>query len=110
MSKQVLVSHAVYHIDKPVGLAVQIRLVNLLDISGKHHLRTFSRTGNDGLYLIRRQVLRLVDDALHFAQAAATYKCQSLNDQLFTFLHIFYTLHFSRVGSKLAFYHVQVVE
>ena len=47
---------------------------------------------------------------IHFAQAAATYKCQSLNDQLFTFLHIFYTLHFSRVGSKLAFYHVQVVE
>lgn len=33
MGKQVLVSHAVYHIDKPVGLAVQIRLVNLLDVA-----------------------------------------------------------------------------
>ena len=47
---------------------------------------------------------------ISFGVRFCAYKCQSLNDQLFTFLHIFYTLHFSRVGSKLAFYHVQVVE
>lgn len=42
MGKQILVSHAVYHIDKPVGLTVQIGLVYLLNITGKHHFCTFA--------------------------------------------------------------------
>ena len=48
MGKQVLVSHAVYHIDKPVGLAVQIRLVNLLDVAREYHLRPFAGTCYNG--------------------------------------------------------------
>lgn len=37
MGKQILVPHAVYHINKPIGLTVQIGLVYLLNITGKHH-------------------------------------------------------------------------
>ena len=58
MGKQVLISHAVYHIDKSVGLAVQIRLINLLDITREYHLRPLSGTCYDGFDFMRSKVLR----------------------------------------------------
>ena len=64
MGKQVLISHAVYHIDKSVGLAVQIRLINLLDITREYHLRPLSGTCYDGFDFMRSKVLRLVNDAI----------------------------------------------
>ena len=77
MGKQVLISHAVYHINKSVGLAVQIRLVNLLDVTREYHLRPLSGTCYDGFYFMRSKVLRLVNDAISLAQAASTDKGQA---------------------------------
>ena len=77
MGKQILVSHAVYHIDKPVGLTVQIGLVYLLNITGKHHFCTFAGTGDDGLNLMWGQVLGFIDNTVGFAQAAPTDKANA---------------------------------
>ena len=95
MGKQVLVSHAVYHIDKPVGLAVQIRLVNLLDVAREYHLRPFAGTCYNGFYFVRSKVLRFVDDAVGLAQAAPADKGEGFNDKLVAFLHIFQPFHFA---------------
>ena len=78
--KQILVSHAVYHIDKPVGLTVQIGLVYLLNITGKHHFCTFAGTGDDGLNLMWGQVLGFIDNTVGFAQAAPADKGQCLTN------------------------------
>ena len=48
--KDILVFHTINHIYQAIGLTIQIRLVNLLDISRKYHLRTFACTGDDCLY------------------------------------------------------------
>ena len=74
MGKQVLVPHTVYHIDKSIGLTVQIGLVYLLNITGKHHFCTFAGTGDDGLNLMWGQVLGFIDYSVGFAQAAPTDK------------------------------------
>lgn len=85
MGKQILVPHAVYHIDKSIGLTVQIGLVYLLNITGKHHFCAFAGTGDDGLNLMWGQVLGFIDNTVGLTQAAPTDKGQCLDDQLFTF-------------------------
>ena len=56
-------------INQPVRLAIQIRLVNLLDIAGKHHFCTLSGTGDDGFDFMGGQVLRFIYDTISIAQA-----------------------------------------
>ena len=73
MSKQILIPHAIYHVDKPVGLAIQIRLVNLLNITRKHHLGSLSGTRYNGFDFVRSKVLRLVNDAISLAQATSLF-------------------------------------
>ena len=58
---------------QPVGIHVQIRLVDLEYIPCEHHFRTFPGAGDDGLYLVRSQVLGFVHYEIHFPQAAASY-------------------------------------
>ena len=66
MSKKVLIFHTVNHVNQTIGLAVQIRLVNLLDISGKYHFRTFSRTSDNRFYFMWSQVLCFINDVNKF--------------------------------------------
>ena len=74
MGKQILVPHTVYHINKPIGLTVQIGLVYLLNITGKHHFCTFAGTGDDGLNLMRSQVLGFINNTVGLAQTAPADK------------------------------------
>ena len=110
MGKQALVSHAVYHIDKPVGLAIQIGLVNLLDITGKHHLRTLTCAGNDSLYFMWSQVLGFINDTIGLTQATPADKRQRLNHQLFTFLHILKAFYLTGIGGELVLDYIQIIE
>ena len=75
MGKQILVPHAVYHINKPIGLTVQIGLVYLLNITGKHHFCAFTGTGDDGLNLMRSQVLGFINNTVGLAQTAPATNC-----------------------------------
>ena len=60
--KEFLSVEFVTYVGEAVGILVQIRLVYLLNVSGKYNLGSFSRTGDDGLNLVRSKVLRLVND------------------------------------------------
>ena len=63
MGEQLLAFHLVDHIGQSVALRIEVRRVDLLDISGEDHLGALSGTGDDRLDLVRREVLRLVDNA-----------------------------------------------
>ena len=54
-----------------VGRAVDVRVVDLERVAGEDNLRALSATRDDRLHLVRRQVLRLVDDQVLVRQAAA---------------------------------------
>ena len=110
MREEILVPHAVNHIDQSVGLAVQVGLVNLLDIAGEHHLGTFSGTGDDGFDFMRGQVLGFVNDAVGFAQASSADEGQGLDDQLSALLHVVQPFQFGGGGRELMLDDVQVVE
>lgn len=45
VGKKILVAHTVDHINQTIGLAVQIRLVDLLNIARKHHFGSFCPHG-----------------------------------------------------------------
>ena len=72
MSKKVLIFHTINHVNQAIGLTVEIRLVYLLDITGKHHFRTLTRTGYDGFDLMRSQVLCFINNAISFTQTTST--------------------------------------
>ena len=61
MLEQSLPGHLLSEMRQTVRPLVQIRLVDLENISGKDHLGAFSGTGDYGLDLMRRQILGLVD-------------------------------------------------
>ena len=52
MSKKVLIFHTINHVNQAIGLAVQIRLVYLLDITGEHHFGSFASTGDNSFYFM----------------------------------------------------------
>ena len=54
--QDILVFHTINHIYQAIGLTIQIRLVNLLDISRKYHLRTFACTGDDCLFYVAENI------------------------------------------------------
>src|SRR5205823_10243688 len=47
---------------EPVRWAVDVRIVDLVGIAGEDDLRPVAGARDDRLYLVRREVLRLVDD------------------------------------------------
>src|SRR5438876_1059390 len=55
---------------KPVRGAVDVRVVDLEGIAGEDDFGALSATGDDGLHLVRREVLRLVDDEVLVRKAA----------------------------------------
>ena len=72
MLEQFLTHHFLAQMSKTVGPLVQIRLVDLEYISGENHLRAFAGTGDDGLDLVRGEILRLIDDEESLAEASAS--------------------------------------
>ena len=59
-----------------------------MDISREDHLRSLSRTGDNRLDLMRREVLGLIDDTISLGQATTPDKGQRLDHQLVVLLHI----------------------
>ena len=61
MSKKVLIFHTINHVNQAIGLTVQIRLVYLLNITGKHHFGSFASTGDNSFYFMWSQVLCFIN-------------------------------------------------
>ena len=71
MSKKVLIFHTINHVNQAIGLTVQIRLVYLLNITGKHHFGSFASTGDNSFYFMWSQVLCFINDAISFTQTTS---------------------------------------
>lgn len=60
------------------GLGSEIRIVDLRGIAEQNDLRTIARTGDQGLQLARRQILRLVQDDELVLERATTHEADGL--------------------------------
>ena len=73
--------HLLDRVGQPVVRAVQIHIVDLLDVAGQDHLRPLADPADDRLDLVRRQVLRLVHDHELVRDAPAADVGQRLEHQ-----------------------------
>jgi hypothetical protein len=60
----------------------EVGVVDLVDVAGEDNLGAFAGPGDNGLDLVRGQVLGLVDDHEHLHQAAAADVGQRFDGQL----------------------------
>ena len=51
-----------HRIGQPVTAGIEIRVVDLIRITGQHHFRPLAGPADDGLDLMRGEVLRLIDN------------------------------------------------
>ena len=61
MLEQRLAGHLLSKVGETVGIYVKIRLVYLEQVARKHHLGILPRPRDDGLDLVRRKILSLID-------------------------------------------------
>ena len=80
-----------------------------MDISREDHLRSLSRTGDNRLDLMRREVLGLIDDTISLGQATTPDKGQRLDHQLVDLLHIVDLTDIGSTRGKLRLAHVLVI-
>src|SRR5712692_9935116 len=59
------------HVHQAVRGGVHVRVVDLVRVAGEDDLGVVADAGDDGLHLVRREVLRLVDDDVLVGDAAA---------------------------------------
>ena len=69
-----MVLHVFDKVRKAVALCVEVGGVYLVNIARENNLGMLARTGDDGFYFVRGEVLRLVDDEENIGQRAATDK------------------------------------
>ena len=71
VGEDALAEELVAKVGEAVGVEVQIGLVYLVDVSGEYYLGALSGTGDDGLDLVRSEVLGLVYDEEDVAEAGS---------------------------------------
>ena len=76
MLEESLAGHLFAQMGESVRPLVQIRLVNLENVSREHHFRAFSGPRDDGLYLVRSQVLGFVNDEICIAETPSADICE----------------------------------
>ena len=110
VGEDALAEELVAKVREAVGVEVQIGLVYLVDVSGEDYLSAFSGTGDDGLDLVRSEVLGLVHDEEDVAEAAAADIGQRVDYQFLATEHILDLGDFLTGGREAALDDVQVVE
>ena len=78
MLEESLAGHLFAQMGESVRPLVQIRLVNLENVSREHHFRAFSGPRDDGLYLVRSQVLGFVNDEICIAETPSADICEGV--------------------------------
>src|SRR5437016_6019794 len=68
--RQALVLELVHDVDEPVAGRVHVRVVDLVRVAGEDDLGVVAHARDDRLHLVRREVLRLVDDDVLVGDAA----------------------------------------
>ena len=92
-----------------VGPLVQIRLVNLEDISGEYDLGVLSRPCDDGLDFVRGKVLGLVNDEECLTEAPSPDVGERSYEKLFAVHHSFKFLVLLAAGPVEGLDNVEIV-
>ena len=77
-----LALHALDGVRQAVRCGVEVRVVDLPDVAAHHDLGAVAHAADDGLHLVRAEVLRLVDDHELVRDAAAADVGERLHHQL----------------------------
>ena len=93
-----------------VGVEVQIRLIYLVDVAREDYLGALAGPGDDGLDLVGSQVLGLVHDEEHVAEAASADIGQRIDEQLLRLEHVVDLRYFLAARAVAALDDGQVVE
>ena len=67
-----LANHPADQVAQAIGLGIEIRVVDLLNVAGEHDLGSFTSTGDDGFDFVRGEILGLVHNEEDLLQASAT--------------------------------------
>src|SRR3954467_1656251 len=73
------VLHAIDDVGKPGGPLGKVGRIDLGDVAEAHHLGARAGPGDQGLHLLRRQVLRLVDDQPLVYEGSAAHEIERLH-------------------------------
>ena len=87
--EKTLACHLLPEVGETVGPLVQIRLVNLENVSGEYNLGALSSPGDDGLDFVRGQVLGLVNDEECLTEAPSPDVGERSYEKLFAVHHSF---------------------
>ena len=80
MTRDALTLHALNQVRKTVACRVKIWIVNLTNVARKHNLGALAHSTDNGLHLMRRKILRLVDNNKLVRNTAAADIGQRLHD------------------------------
>ena len=90
MLEQLLSCHLFAEVRQPVGIHVQVRLVYLENITGEDYLGIFPGPCDDGLDLVRREVLRFIHYEEHPSKTSSTDVGQRRDQKLLFLEHLVY--------------------
>ena len=79
MAENFLPLHPLRRISEAVGTGIQIGIVNLIGVAGKHHLGILAGTGDDGFHFVRGEVLGLIHENKLVRDAAAANLSKGLH-------------------------------
>src|SRR5213082_496432 len=71
--------HAVHDIGQAGAALGEVRGIDLRDVAQAHHFGAGAGAGDEGLHLLGRQVLRLVDDEILVDEGAAAHEIERLD-------------------------------
>ena len=109
MLEEGLPGHFVAQVCEAVGPLVQIRLVDLLYVAREHYLGALPGPGDDGLDLMRGEILGFVYDEENPAQTAAADIGQRGDEKLLVFEHRVYLQGLAAARLEAVAYHVEIV-
>lgn len=87
----------------------EIEMIDLVDIASEDDFSPLLGPGEDGFDLMGSQVLGLIDDLIHFPEAAASNINQGFNGQIFPVEHLLQTLKHLTLFGKLIANDAQIV-
>ena len=69
----------IHHIGQSRATFREVRRVDLRDVTHTHHFGAGTGAGDECLHLLRRQVLRLVDDEVLIEESATAHEVERLD-------------------------------
>ncbi len=109
MFEEALIVKLFAQVGKTVGPLVKVRLVNLEYVSREYHLSSFACACDDGLHLVRGQILGLIYDAVGIDETPAADEGERLDHKLFTLHHFVNSLGLLAARTELCADYIEII-